>query len=314
MALSLLFIVLMFGSGAGLLLRWWLHRADDRPLTSAEIAYARLAEGTLASESGDMRQAAAERPGRVERLSATLTGRGMFRSGEARDVLNWLDRELTLAGRPKGWSAQEAIVFALMVWVIAAGGAILAVGVGMPRWMVGIGLIVALLYPYLKLRAMVNKRQERAKLEMPSIINDLLMGIGSSSGTLDDAIGRTVNDPSATGSDRILVREFAQAFAEYRHGNRDREEALRGAADRIGVEVVDNFVDAIIEGLRTGTPVKQILQSQSQQVQAIFEQDMKTYIARKQSSFVISLVLIFFGVIVLVMAPLFMRLSGVFAA
>lgn len=312
--LALLLILVLFGAGAGMLLRWWLRRADERPLSTAELAYQRLMRDTLAVESSDMRQSAPERPGQVERISAALTGRGMFRSGEARDVLNWVERQLTLAGRPKGWSAQEAIVFALIVWVISAAGAILAIGVGMPRWLVGIFLVVALLYPWLKLRGMVRKRQERAKLEMPSIINDLLMGIGSASGTLDDAIGRTVNDPSATGSERILVREFAQAFAEYRHGNRDREEALRAAADRVGVEVVDNFVDALIEGLRTGTPVKRILQSQSAQVQAIFEQDMKAYIARKQSSFVISLVFIFFGVIVLVMAPLFMRLSGVFAA
>lgn len=312
--LALLLILVLFGAGAGMLLRWWLRRADERPLSTAELAYQRLMRDTLAVESSDMRQSAPERPGQVERISAALTGRGMFRSGEARDVLNWVERQLTLAGRPKGWNAQEAIVFALIVWVISAAGAILAIGVGMPRWLVGIFLVVALLYPWLKLRGMVRKRQERAKLEMPSIINDLLMGIGSASGTLDDAIGRTVNDPSATGSERILVREFAQAFAEYRHGNRDREEALRAAADRVGVEVVDNFVDALIEGLRTGTPVKRILQSQSAQVQAIFEQDMKAYIARKQSSFVISLVFIFFGVIVLVMAPLFMRLSGVFAA
>lgn len=312
--LHLLLILMIFGLGSGLLLRWWLHRADERPLTTAELAYTRLMKDTLALESSDMRQSVATRPGRVERISAALTGRGMFCSGEARDVLNWVERQLTLAGRPKGWNAQEAIVFALLVWALSAGGAIIAVGVGMPRWMVGAFLVVALLYPYLKLRGMVNKRQERAKLEMPSIINDLLMGIGSASGTLDDAIGRTVNDPTATGSDRILVREFAQAFAEYRHGNRDREEALRAAADRVGIEVVDNFVAALIEGLRTGTPVKRILQSQSEQVQAIFEQDMKAYIARKQSSFVISLVLIFFGVIILVMAPLFMRLSGVFSA
>lgn len=283
-------------------------------MTAAEESYSRLVAETLARDNSDMRQSAPNKPSRVRQVTNFLTGRGLFRSEEARDVLSWLDRQLTLAGRPGGWSAQEAIVFNLMIWAVGTLVAIMSISAGLPRWLVVIVLLTVFSYPYLKLRAMINRRQEQAKLEMPAFINDLIMGIGSTSGTLDEAIGRVVRDPTATGSDRILVREFAQAFAEYRHGNRDREQALRAVAERLGVDNVRNFVEALIEGLRSGTSVKHILQSQSTQAQAVFEQDMKAFIARKESSFIIGLVLIFFGIIILVMTPLVLRLSDVFSA
>lgn len=307
-------IMLMIALGGGLVLRAYLARGDERELSAAEESYRSLVRETLARDSADMKQSAPVAPSRIEQITRILTGRGFFGSMEARDVMFWLERQLELAGRPKGWSAPEALTFTGIVWVIGTVAALASLTLDLPRWLVAVLLVVVFVYPYLKLRAMINRRQEQAKLEMPSLINDLIMGIGSSTGTLDDAIGRTVNDPMATGADRILVREFAQAFAEYRHGNRDREEALRAAADRLGVEVVSNFVDALIEGLRTGTPIKQILQSQSVQIQSIFEQDMKGFIAKKQSSFVIGLVLIFFGILILVIAPLFLRLSSVFGA
>lgn len=297
-----------------LLLRAYLQRAKERQISESDRAYAAAVARTMGESTADLDQRRDAGPGRVTRIADAATRSGLLRSREARDVLDWLERELTLAGRPKGWSAAEALVATIIFWIVAGGLlGFLGMSAGAPSLLLAVVVGFIFAYPPLKLRQMRRRRQEQARLELMSFITDLIMGIGSGQGSLDDALSRTVADPRAIGAERILVREFAQAYAMYRHGNYDREEALREAADRLGVEEVDNFVDALVQGHRTGSPIRDTLTSQVDQIQAIYEQEMRAFIARKQSSFVVSLVFILMGILILVLYPLVSQILDAFS-
>lgn len=309
----MLFIVFFFCLGAGFLLRWWLLRSREEAFGKAEDAYRRVLEqGALGVDLTRMK-AAEQKPSSLASLAARLSGWGLFRSQGSRDVLFWLDRELRLAGRPYGWSAPEAVAFLLSFWLACLVGLAFLSFAGIPTIFLVGGTLIAFGYPVMKLRNMKKARQEQARLELPSFINDLAMNLSAGVTTIDDALGRLVSSEDDVVRERVLVIEFGQAWNEYRHGGRDREEALRDAAERIGVSSVDNFVDALIQGLRTGAPIRQTLLSQSQQVQAIFREDMRAYIGKKESSFVISLIFMLAGIILLGGVPLFLEVFSTFS-
>lgn len=307
-----LFISLIFLASGLLLLRWRLEVARERRIGAADRAFEAALEQTMGESTADLSQRR-EVPARLTRLAGAATRRGVFRSREAEDGLAWLDQQLTFAGRPKGWSASEALIATAIFYLIALGAILLiALGTGLPKLLLVAVLAFFIAYPPLKLRQLVSRRQAQIRIELMSFITDLIMGIGSGQGSLDDAMARTVADPQAIGADRLIVREFAQAYAMYRHGNYDREQALREAADRTGVDEVHNFVDALVQGHRTGSPVRETLTSQLDQIEAIYEQEMKAFIARKQSSFVVSLVFLLAGILILVLYPMVQQIVTAF--
>lgn len=308
-------IVFLFLVAIFLLWRWWGQRARDESYGKAEETYQRvLAEGALGVELKRMRDSE-QRPSQLASVAARLTRLGLFRSQSSRDVLFWVDRELRLAGRPYGWTATEAISALLVFWLCALLAVIFAAQIlQVPTLLLVVIAAVLIAYPILKVRQIKRTRQEQARLELPSFINDLVMNLSGGVTTIDDALGRLVSSDDEYVRGRVLVREFGQAWNEYRHGGRDREEALRDAADRLGIQGVNNFVDAIIQGLRTGAPIRLTLISQSQQIQAIFREDMRAYIGKKESSFVISLVFILAGLLILTGVPIFLELFSTFSA
>lgn len=308
-----LLIPLLFLASGLLLLRWALQVARERRISAADRAFEAALEATMGESTVDLDQRRAEGPDRITQIAQAATRRGLFRSREATDAMDWLTRQLTYAGRPKGWDAAEAIVATVIFYLIAIGAVLLiAVSTGLPKLLLAAVLAFFFAYPPLKLRQLVSRRQAQIRLELMSFITDLIMGIGAGQGSLDDALARTVADPRAIGSERAIVGEFAQAYAMYRHGNYDREQALREAAERTGVDEVHNFVDALVQGHRTGSPVRETLTSQLEQIQAIYEQEMKAFIARKQSSFVVSLVFLLGGILILVLFPMIQQIVQAF--
>lgn len=301
--------------GLSFLLAGWLQIGRDRSITDVERAYAEMiadvgfGEGpqSLASPKSDTPN---DNP--VKAFSRMLGRSRFISSREGHETLGWLERELTLAGRPNGWSAVDALAAVILWWGGVGGAAVVLYLASFPTALLVILFVAGALYPPLKLRQMRKARQARAWSELPVFINEIIMGLTSGMTTIDDALGRVVQDPDAVGSQRVLVQEFGQAYAEYRHGNRDREEALHDAAARLGVPAVDNFVDAIVQGLRTGAPIRDVLESQSAQAQAIFKQEMRALIARKESSFVISLFMVMFGLFIMVATPMFLQVFSTF--
>lgn len=308
-----LLVVIVFVIGASLILSGWLQRGRELSISDAERAYEEVIQSQgFAGEAISSVAAPSRRASLVDSVARVLERNRLFGSREATETVSWLERELIMAGRPGNWSATEAAAAALIWWACVAAGSVLLFSLGFPKILLIVTFVALMLYPPLKLRQAKVARQGKAWAELPVFINEMIMGLTGGLTTIDDALGRVVSNTSAAGSQRVLVQEFGQAYAEYRHGNRDREEALRGAAERLGVQAVDNFVDALVQGLRTGSPIRGVLESQSQQSQAIFKQEMRAFIAKKESSFVISLFLVMFGIFIMAATPIFLQVFSTF--
>lgn len=303
-------IILTFIAGSSIFLYEIQRRSRAAGRREAEIAVGDLLRD---EDFSGMQQKDEERPSGAKRLAGVISRSSFLNfQREGRELQSWLDRQLTLAGRPNGWTPSDAISRVVLIWLVGGGALIFAyVAIGLPTLLVVAGLCLLFAYPFLKLRQMVRARRERAQIELPVFMNAILMNLSGGVTTIDDAIQRTVSPTiEPPGRKLVLVDEIGRAYFEYRHTGRDREEALRDAADRLDSPSVSAFIDSLIQGLRTGTDIQQMLKSQSEQVQEIFRQDMRAYIGKKESSFMISLVMILAGIMILAVGSLGMQLGG----
>lgn len=306
---------LLWCAGLYLVLRSTLLAQDRR--TESEMRFEALAGVSGLEEGTDKLKALQEehKIGRTQQVAGWLRTRDLMQREDVRGLLERLDYELELAGRPQGWSAMEAIAWALMFWGLSIGGAIFMAAAGaLPPVVFGLIVLVFGAYPPLKVRQLKKVRQDNAKAELPYLLQELRLNLSSGYSTLDDALGRTVSEALTEGTDSVLIREFARAYAEYRHGQKPREEALYQAARRIGVQSVDDFVGAIIQGLQTGAPLGQILASQADAVSRSYRQDMLQYIEGKSNSFIISVVFVMLGVLMFIGGPIFLRVLESFGS
>lgn len=303
-------IVLSFIAASSIILISAQRRAREQSQREADRVVGTLLKG---DDFSDMKQETERREGSAEKLAGAIKRSSFFQfQREGRELQSWVDRQLQLAGRPKGWSASDAIARVVLLWLVGGGFLVLVyLGIGIPPLLVLAAMVLLFLYPFLKLRQMVKQRRERAQMELPVFMNSIIMNLSGGVTTIDDAIQRTVSPTiEPPGRKMVLVDEIGRAYFEYRHTGRDREEALRDAAERIDSPSVSAFIDSLIQGLRTGTDIQQMLKSQSAQVQEIFRQDMRAYIGKKESSFMISLVMILAGIMILAVGSLGMQLGG----
>lgn len=304
--MEILLIIVLFLVGASFLFVQIARYVRERSLSEATRKYGEIASQTGLDSLSDIQQQSdlKRRGGIVAWLTGRVERSSFLRSDESGNFVAWLDHELVLAGRPRGLHAPEAIAYTVLIWFVGSIFLVFAAQfLEMPRLLAAAAALALFIYPIVRLRTIKKKRQANARLELPTFLNDLILSLSTGMSTIDDAFER-VSRMAPYQPHRVLVQEFSRAFAEYRHGGRDREQALYAAAARIGVPSVDDFVDAIIQGLRNGTPVRDILRSQSKQVQSLYRQEMREYIGKKEPLFVVSLVMIFSGVMLLMIIPL----------
>ena len=134
------------------------------------------------------------------------------------------------------------------------------------------------------------------------------MSLSSGASTLDqalrDVVITNVDRDGMKESEKILVREFRQAYQEHASQSRPFPEAFRAAADRVQVQAVGDLVEVLVEGQQGGAPILGILKDMSQHVYAIFEQEMESLIKKKDTSFTIATVVMMFGTAILIATPI----------
>jgi len=75
------------------------------------------------------------------------------------------------------------------------------------------------------------------------------------------------------------------------------------------VASVQNLVDVIVQGMRTGTEMGEVLGEYGKQARETWRQDMRTYMARKEPMVTISVVITMFGGFILFAAPLVLNVA-----
>jgi tight adherence protein C len=134
-----------------------------------------------------------------------------------------------------------------------------------------------------------------------------LMALAMSAG--QDFVGavRQVVEKSSDPND-ALVEEFTRILQELQLG-RTRKQALIGFASRAPIESVQEFVSAVVQAEERGNPVADVLQIQASVSRLRRTVKAEEAAAKAGVAMVGPLFLLFFCIMLLVMAPMIMQLA-----
>ena len=174
-----------------------------------------------------------------------------------------LHMRLQLAGRPGRMTATD---FIAMRYILTAVLCSLGIGIGVLRGSpvvivvgAGIGAAIGLYGPLFWLRSRVKRRQSSIQSDLPDVIDVLVVCVEAGL-TFEAAMEKV-----AEKYDHALAEEFSRMLQEIRIG-RPRLEALNDMGERLGVDELNNFVQAIIQSEQLGSGVSRILRVQSDEI------------------------------------------------
>lgn len=217
-----------------------------------------------------------------------------------------LDRQLTLAGDYLGIQPEEYLAMSLLS---ALGGILLGMAAGV---MIEVGPVLALVVgpigaalPYLAVSEAQTERMKQINRGLPYVID--LMALAMSAGQDFPGAVRQVVQKSSDPDD-ALVAEFGVILQELNLGM-TRKQALESFGRRAPSESVAEFVGAVVQAEERGNPVAGVLQ-----VQASVSRVRRTVRAEESAAkagvaMVGPLMLLFLCIMLLVMAPMLMRIS-----
>ncbi len=178
----------------------------------------------------------------IERMRANLSSAG-FPAG--RDLTNFLAAKALLA-----------VLLALpgpVLLLQGSGSASLAV------LLTVIGAAVGFYLPGIWLGRRIGRRRQEITRALPDALDLLSISVSAGlgfEGALNEVVQRWQNP---------LTEELATAQRDMRVG-KSRREALRALADRTGVPDVSGFVTAVVQAEELGTPMRDALRMQSEQM------------------------------------------------
>lgn len=172
-----------------------------------------------------------------------------------------LERMIVRAGEYLGLSADELLVLscveALAVGCLTAAVACLLDAPPMQWALAGISLGAAA--PFLRMRGHASAREVQMERGLPEAIDLLALCM---SGGLDFA-GSLNTVLAETSLRQRALQEDLQRVAEAMALGQSRSDALLGLAERCGARSVGDFVAAVVQAERTGTPLRVVFEIQA---------------------------------------------------
>ncbi|HET9955604.1 MAG TPA: type II secretion system F family protein [Polyangiaceae bacterium] len=218
-----------------------------------------------------------------------------------------LDRQLTLAGDALGLLPEEVTAMSLMCGL--AGGSIATVlgwMTGLGPTMTWVGALLGGLIPIWVLQSTGSDRVRYIERRLPHAIDLLALAMGAGldfPGSMSRVVEKagTRRDP--------LVEEFALVLQCLQLGQ-TRRQALEQFAARTPSAAVTEFVAALIQAELRGHPVAEVLRIQSEVARRKRSLHAEESAARAGVAMMGPLVLMFLGILVLIVGPMLIRLSG----
>lgn len=177
-------------------------------------------------------------------------------------MLDRIERNMVLAGRPEGWSRQRVIV---MKPLGAAFGLLFAVLIvsksDNPLWLlVGLGAIVlGYFVPDLLVYNYAIKRQELIQKALPDTLDQIVISIEAGVG-FEAALTRSAE--KGTGP---LAEEFIRLIQDVSLGM-SRREAYLALAGRTSVDELRNFARAIVQAEQYGVSIASVVRTQAREM------------------------------------------------
>lgn len=173
-----------------------------------------------------------------------------------------LDRLLARAGRPAAWPLDRVIVakpitalfsggFGFLLFLMHANPQLLMLG--------AVLLVIGFFLPDLLVYNSGIKRQEAIQLELPNVLDQLLISVEAGLG-FEAAMSRVAS--SSTGP---MSEEMKRALQEMQLG-RSRAEAYIALSERSTVAELKSFVRAVVQAERYGIGIVSVLKAQASQM------------------------------------------------
>jgi len=219
-----------------------------------------------------------------------------------------LDRQLVLAGDYLGLTPEEYAGLHILSAILGAlFGFALAKAAGTPPGMfvlagAGLGAIM----PTLEIQATAAERLKVINRRLPVVID--LMALSMSAGLDFPGAVRQVVEKSSTPDDP-LIEELTRIMQELGLG-KTRRQVLNDFADRAPVASVEEFVGALTQAEERGNPVAEVLQ-----IQAVVSRQRRSVNAEEAAAkagvkILGPLVLCLVCVMILIVAPMMIKLKG----
>ena len=258
---------------------------------------------------GRRRRPKGEKSPTVTGLAHRLEGVTFFQEDEGQSFLEKLQQELTLAGLEQRWTPFEALALAIIIWAFGVAGTtalyLLAV---IPKLLYIPAVVIALIYPFTKLRSLKRNRQDSIRAENIIFIMQLRMAISSGMTTIDEALARIARQAEIDPYDSILASEFGRAVNRIRVGGVDWDVAVRDVSARTGVLSVENLVEALIQGRRMGSDLTRTLEEYGRSASELWQQDMRALKAKKEPMITVGMIITLFGGFLLIAGPMMLSL------
>lgn len=294
------------------LLLWVVLNRSEGAHSREEDHFQKILDQNELGSAPQVSKKSAQRDSLNEKLSEGLKDSSVLNQKDGQQFMERLDYWLLMGGIRDRYTPESALARAITIWVGGVFAGIVLYLIGLPSLLAAAVILYAIAYPPLKLRSLINQRQDAIKAEVPFFIGEVYMAISSGMTTIDDAINRVAKTSKEDQvGDSILSQEFALATAEYRVGGLSQELALRRVGYRTGVIAVQNLVEALIQGLRTGTAMQEVLIEYMTTAQEIWRQDMRSYQKRKMPLVTVGLIITMFGALIIWATPLLIGFSRV---
>ena len=221
-----------------------------------------------------------------------------------------LENDLRLAGirmQPHEFVFMRILATAGFLLVGFVTAVILTSDTSMQFLIILVTMAIAVAAPAFFLRYKVNNRQLGIQNQMPNIMDVLSVSIEAGLG-FDAALLKVIDH-----FDGPLVEELALVYREIQMGM-PRRDALTALSQRSRVTELQTFASAVIQSEQFGTPIKNVLRNQAQQIRVSRRQQAQEKGMKAPIKMMLPMVLFIFPVVfIILLGPTVIQAIGQFS-
>ncbi|MDD4891056.1 MAG: type II secretion system F family protein [Phycisphaerae bacterium] len=215
-----------------------------------------------------------------------------------------IQRNLIASGNPSYYSVNEYLALSLLIGTVLSMLIILGGMIGGQDFNLLVTLfawIIGFWGPIFRLSGKAKARVRVISRKIPYALDLIALSMGAGA-TFTEAVRTLVREDPAD----EFNRELSQVLAEVELG-KTRNEALQNLSDRIPLESLRTIVGAILQAESLGTPLTDVLKSQSNLLRHQRSVRAEKLAATASVRILIPSVLILIAVVIIVFAPVIIR-------
>lgn len=212
--------------------------------------------------------------------------------------------KLLYANYPLGLNLESFIGLQLIIVLAAIILGIFLTSFGMPSFIIIILVAIGYFFPIALLNERVKKRQTSIRKDLPSMVGLLATSVkaGVELGTAFEII--SMNIPN------VLGEELRNTMKEISTGTQ-RSKALRKMSERIGVDILDRFIETINTAEeRGGMNVSQVLEDFTEDIRIMRKLEMEEVAKKLPTKMLLPIfTCVFIPMLILYLTPVIISLS-----